>query len=119
MNRRGERGAAGSVLVAGACLAVVSVFLAAGVLIQWFALIRDGEQAAELAALAAVAAAVEGESPCAAAAASGTRNGAAVSGCVVRGSGRHVVVEISVLVALEPSFPGGPREARRTATAGT
>lgn len=106
-------------LVVGICLAVTAVFLGAAVLINWFTQARAAEQAAELAALAAVSASVDGGAPCAAAAHTAARNGASVAGCEVRGEGRHVVVEVAVLARLSPQLPGAPTEVRRVATAGT
>lgn len=120
MNRpRNQRGSAGAVLVVGIGLSVVAVFYASVLLIAWFATARHAEQAAELAALAAVGAAVEGLDPCAAAHATAARNEAAVASCTVLGEGRHVVVEVSIVVTPEPSttLPGVPTQIRRSASA--
>lgn len=119
MNGHRERGAAGSLLTAAACLVVTATVLASSVLVQWFLLIRHAEQAAELAALAGVTAAVEGRAPCEAAVAAAARNDAEVWACTVRGTGRRVVVQVSISVSLEPRFPGGPAAIIRVATAGT
>ena len=63
-----DHGAAGSLLIVGVCLSAVLAFLASAVLIDWFAVARRAEQAAELAALAAISAELRGESGCLAAA---------------------------------------------------
>ncbi len=116
---RSQRGAAGSVLVAALCLILVSAFMVAAVLIQWFFIARRAEQVAEISALAAVGASVRGDSPCPAAADAAGRNAASVVGCDVRGSGRSVVVEVVVRAPLEPQLGWGPSEVLRAATAGT
>lgn len=101
----------------GIALSVASVFVVAVVLIHWFALARQAEQAAELSALAGAGAAVRGQPVCEAAGVAARNNGGSVSGCIVRGSGRHVVVEISVTVALEPAVLGRSFQLVRKATA--
>lgn len=116
---RSQRGAAGSVLVAALCLILVSAFMVAAVLIQWFFIARRAEQVAEISALAAVGASVRGDSPCPAAADAAGRNAASVVGCDVRGSGRSVVVDVVVRAPLEPQLGWGPSEVLRAATAGT
>ena len=116
---RGQRGAAGSVVVAAVCLTLVSAFMAGAVLIQWFFLARRAEQVAEIAALAAVGAAVRGDTPCRAAADAAGRNATTVASCDVRGEGRFVVVEVVVSTPLRPSLGWGPSEVHRSATAGT
>ena len=116
---RSQRGAAGSVLVAALCLILVSAFMVAAVLIQWFFIARRAEQVAEISALAAVGASVRGDSPCPAATDAAGRNAASVVGCDVRGSGRFVVVEVVVRAPLEPQLGWGPSEVLRAATAGT
>ena len=78
-----------------------------------------GAQAAELAALAGAAAAVEGRSACDAAARAAERNDARVAECVVEAAGRSVVVEVTVATELSPAPPGGPLTVSRRATAGT
>ena len=55
-------------LIAGACLAALAAFLAGAVLIDWFAVARGAERAAELSALAGASAAAGGGDGCAAAA---------------------------------------------------
>ncbi|MHA6512687.1 Rv3654c family TadE-like protein [Tessaracoccus sp. Z1128] len=117
--RGDQRGAAGSALVAGVCLVLVSVFMAGAVLIQWFYLARRAEHTAELAALAAVSATVEGSSACGAAGEAARRNHGTVTGCEVAVSGRAVVVQVTVGVPLEPRVPWGPSRLTRSATAGT
>lgn len=119
MRRRDHRGAAGSVLVAGLCLVLVSTFMAAAVFIQWFFIARRAEHSAELAALAAVSAAVKGQLPCPAAEEAAARNGADLALCLVRGEGRSVVVEVGIRAGLEPPLPGLPDELVRSSTAGT
>lgn len=119
MNRRDERGAVGVLVTTGMSLALLVVFSVAGVFIAWFSAARHAEQAAELAALAAVSASVQGADPCAAASDTARRNGVAVAACDVRGSGRHVVVEVTVEAPLEPNLPGAPATFQRMATAGT
>lgn len=116
---RSQRGAAGSVLVAALCLILVSAFMVAAVLIQWFFIARRAEQVAEISALAAVGASVRGDSPCPAATDAAGRNAASVVGCDVRGSGRSVVVDVVVRAPLEPQLGWGPSEVLRAATAGT
>lgn len=106
-------------LVAGLCLVLVSTFMAAAVLIQWFFIARRAEQSAELAALAAVSAAVSGRLPCRAAAEAAARNEADLAVCDVRGGGRSIVVEVGIRARLEPPLPGLPGELVRSATAGT
>ena len=114
-----ERGVAGVLVTAGMSVAVLIAFTVAGVIIAWFSAARQAEQAAELAALAAVTASVRGAQPCPAALDAATRNGVGLSGCDVRGGGRHVVVEVRVMAPLEPRLPGAPATFHRSATAGT
>ena len=117
--RPDQRGSAGAVLTVGIALATAGVFVVAMVLIHWFAIARQAEQAAELAALAAVGAASAGEEPCPAAGRAASRNEVAVAECVVRGEGRHVVVEVSIRVDLTPALPGVASSLTRRATAAT
>ncbi len=119
MRPRDERGAAGTLLVAAACLCVAVAFATASVLVQWVLVVRQAEQAADLSALAAAGAAATEGPACAAARASAVRNNAVLAGCEVRGDGRRAVVEIAVEATLEPRLPGAPRFVVRTATAGT
>nr|WP_255433721.1 MULTISPECIES: Rv3654c family TadE-like protein [unclassified Tessaracoccus] len=119
VSRHTERGSAGVLLTMGMSLALLASFTVAGVLIAWFSAARHAEQAAELAALAAVSASVQGADPCSAAGEAAVRNGVSVAECAVRGGGRHVVVEIAVRAPLEPALPGAPRTFLRSATAGT
>ncbi|NHB85427.1 hypothetical protein G7085_14560 [Tessaracoccus sp. HDW20] len=105
---RCERGSAGALLAVGMALATASVAVVAALLINWFAVARQAEQVAELAALAAVSAAVAGGDPCAAADAAAGHNGVAVLDCEVRGSGRDVVVEVAVRARLPAAVPGAP-----------
>lgn len=112
-----ERGSAGAVLTVGMGLAVATVFCVAALLIHWFAVARQAEQAAELAALGGAGAAVDGQPPCSAAERVAVANGSRVVACVVHGTGRDVVVEISVAAAVESSLPGVPAEVVRSATA--
>ncbi len=114
---RDERGSAGAVLVIGAGLAIFAVFCVATVLIHWFAVARQAEQAAELSALAGASAAVSGAAPCPAAREAAERNGVKVADCTVRGSGTHVVVEVSVRAEIRPVALGAPKEVVREATA--
>lgn len=114
-----ERGSAGALMVTGMCLALLVAFTFAMVLVAWLAAARQAEQAAELAALAGASASVQGGQACAAAQESARRNGVAVHECLVRGGGRHVIVEITVEAPLEPALPGAPPSFRRSATAGT
>ena len=102
----------------GMSIAVLIAFSFAAVFIAWFSAARQAEQAAELAAPAA-SASVAGEQPCPAAQTTARRNGVAVSGCEVRGAGRHVVVEVTVEAPLEPRLPGAPATFHRSATAGS
>ena len=115
-----DHGAAGSLLIVGVCLSAVLAFLASAVLIDWFAVARRAEQAAELAALAAISAELRGESGCLAAASTATRNDAVVAQCNVRGGGNATLVAV---VTVEAAFRHGPewlpRVVRREATAGT
>ena len=115
--RRDERGSAGAVLVVGICLSICAVFYAAVVLIHWFTVARQAEQAAELSALSAVSAAVAGDDPCRAAAETARRNEVTVAACLVRGEGRQVVVEVTVSEGVTPRLAGAPALIRRTATA--
>lgn len=117
--RRDERGSAGIMLVTGMLVAILTMFIGGAVLIAWFTQIRVAEQDAELAALAGVSASIRAERPCEAVARSASRNRAQVAHCTVRGSGRHVVVEVGVRVRLRPKLVFGPDELVRTATAGT
>jgi len=114
---RGQRGSAGALLAVGIALCAASVAFVAAVLISWFAQARQAEQVAELAALAAVGAAVSGGDPCGAAGATAGNNAAELVGCEVRGSGRHVVVEVTVRARLPGTLPGAPGEVIRGATA--
>lgn len=119
MRAHDERGAAGVLATMGMSIAVLIAFSFAAVFIAWFSAARQAEQAAELAALAAASASVAGEQPCPAAQTTARRNGVAVSGCEVRGAGRHVVVEVTVEAPLEPRLPGAPATFHRSATAGS
>ena len=114
-----ERGSAGVLVAAGMMAAVLGVFVVGVVLINWFSALRGAEQAAELSALAAVSASVDGGDARRAAGEAARRNGATLGECVVRGSGRHVVVEVSVIARLEPALPGSPAQVQRSAAAGT
>ncbi|MHA6508629.1 Rv3654c family TadE-like protein [Tessaracoccus sp. Y1736] len=98
---------------------LVSTFMGAAVLIQWFFIARRAEHSAELAALAAVSAAVSGRLPCPAAEEAAARNQADLAVCHVRGEGRSIVVEVGIRAVLRPSLPGLPGELVRSATAGT
>ncbi|SHJ22239.1 helicase/secretion neighborhood TadE-like protein [Tessaracoccus bendigoensis DSM 12906] len=115
--RRDERGSAGAVLTVGIALATFAVFCVATLLIHWFAVARQAEQSAELSALAAVSAAVAGGDPCEAARQAAVRNEVLVAGCEVRGSGRAIVVEVSVRARIEQPVLGAPGEVVRKATA--
>ncbi|MDF1487679.1 Rv3654c family TadE-like protein [Tessaracoccus caeni] len=119
MSRASERGA-GSMLVVGVCAALGAVMFMATILISWFAQIRHAEQAAELAALGAVAAAVRGDDPCPAGEEVARANQVTLSGCRVLGVAPDVVVIAEVSVDLQPAaelWPGG--ELVRQATAGS
>lgn len=115
----GERGSVGGVMLAGMLSVVAAVFAASVMFVNWFGLVRDAEQAAELAALAGATAAVAGEAPCAAAEQAAHNNGALVEACDVRGEGRYAVVEVTVAAELSPASPLGPSRVLRTATAGS
>lgn len=117
--RRDERGSVGVLITMGMALSVFIGFTFGGVFIAWFSAARQAEQAAELSALAAVSASVRGDEPCRAAGSTARLNGVQVSGCEVRGGGRHVVVEVTVEAPLEPALPGAPRTFHRSATAGS
>lgn len=114
-----ERGSAGSLLLVGVCGAVFATILAGCLLIGWLAVARHAQQAAELAALAGVGAAVAGEDPCSAASVAAQRNDAEVAGCEVRGGAPHVVVEVEVAAELPDTIPGVPNSLTRRAAAGT
>lgn len=101
----------------GIALSVAVVFYSSMLLIHWFAVARQAQQAAELAALAAAGAAVEGRSPCQAAALTARHNEVDITRCLVRGQGPHVVVEITVGSEVGPVPPGVPATVRRSATA--
>ncbi|MDO5677260.1 MAG: hypothetical protein Q4G35_07100 [Propionibacteriaceae bacterium] len=116
---RDERGSAGVLITTAMSIVLLIAFTFSATFIAWFAAARHAEQAAELAALAATSASVRGDAPCAAAADVARRNGVAVSGCDVRGGGRHVVVEVTVEAPLRPHLPGAPATFHRSATAGT
>lgn len=115
----GERGTVGGVMLAGMLSVLAAVFAASVMFINWFALVREAEQAAELAALAGATAAVSGEPVCAAAESVAHHNDAVLEACEVLGEGRYVVVEITVAAELSPAWPGGPSRVLRTATAGS
>lgn len=118
MSASSERGA-GTMLVAGVCLAVASVLFVAAVLIAWFAEVRQAERVAELSALAAVGEAIEGGDPCRAAERVARANESRLTGCRVLGAAPDVVVEAEVSVRLRPALPlGAPAEIARRATAG-
>lgn len=116
--RRDERGV-GTIVTMGIALVLITVAGFGAVLVTWFSLLRDGEHAAELAALAGASAAVRGEGPCDVARDVARENAHDVARCEVRGEGADVVVEVAIAVALEPSLPGAPRGVLRVATAGT
>lgn len=119
MRRNAERGA-GSMLVIGVCLAMAVTLFASTILIGWFAQSRRAELTAELAALAAVGAAVEGTDACAAAERVARANNGSLGGCRVLGSPPDVIVTAEVIAPLRPALPlGAPDEIRRVATAGT
>lgn len=113
-----ERGL-GTVISAGIAFVLLSVTALSVLAIGWFGSIRRGEQIAEVAALAAASAAVEGHDPCAAAAAAAQRNGLELAVCQVQGSAPNVVVEAAVEIRLSPPMPGIPPRVLRHATAGT
>lgn len=119
MTGRDERGSVGALVVTGLCLVLLVVAGSAAVLINWFALARHAQQSAELAALAAVSATLEGRSGCEAARETAARNGSRVGGCRVLGEAPGVVVEVRVEVELTPRLPFGPSSLSRPATAGT
>lgn len=112
-----QAGSAGSVMVVGIALCVAAAFYASVLLIHWFAVARQAQQSAELAALAAAGAALDGRSPCAAAAVAAGHNGVDIMKCLVRGEGRHVVVEVTVASNVEATLPGVPVTVSRSATA--
>lgn len=116
---RNQRGSAGAVLVVGIGLSVAAVFYTSVLLIAWFAAARHAEQAAELAALAAVGAAVAGLDPCTTAHATAALNEATMASCTVLGEGRHVVVEVGIVETLAPAptLPGMPTQISRSASA--
>lgn len=119
MRHTDERGAAGVLVTVGMCLALTVMFGMAAVFIAWFSAVRQAEQAAELSALAAASASVQGADPCRAAEVVARLNGVDVASCEVRGVGRHVVVEVSVEAPVKPRVAGAPSTFRRSATAGT
>ena len=114
---RGERGV-GTVLTLGLSLALIVLTGASAVLVGWFAAIRHAEQAAELAALAGSSAALAGADPCDAVEKTARENDASAQHCIVRGNVPDVVVEVGIIVALEPRVPGAPEKVVRFATAG-
>lgn len=116
--RWSERGV-GTVLTAGlaACMTVVAG--ASCLCIGWFSAVRQAERVAEVAALAGASAAVQGQDPCSAAKKAVQRNGGTLQGCVVRGNGANVVVEVSTIARLEPNLGLVPATVERQATAAT
>lgn len=101
----------------GIALSVATVFHSSALVIHWFAVARQAQQAAELAALAGAGAAVEGRTPCEAAASVAVRNEVRMVQCLIRGQGRSVVVEITVEERVTSVVPGAPDVVRRSATA--
>lgn len=114
---RDERGS-GTLITVGIALLLIVITGTSTVLVAWFSLIRDAEQAAELAALAGASAAVSGADPCAEAERVARKNSFEAEHCAVRGTAPDVVVEVGVIVVLAPSLPGAPEEVVRFATAG-
>lgn len=105
-------------MVAGMA-AVFLAILASCILIGWFGVSREAEQAAEMGALAGVSAAVGGGDACEGAATAVRRNGAELESCRVSGEGLRVVVEVAVTATLIGNLPGAPRTVTRRATAGS
>lgn len=116
--RRGERGV-GTVLTAGACLALLVVAWMASVLVTWLGQVSSTSDAADLAALAAAGARAQGADACGAARQAADRNGTELVRCHVQGDQASFVVEVSVTQALRPALPGAPDSVERVATAGT
>ncbi len=107
-------------LIAGACLAALAAFLAGAVLIDWFAVARGAERAAELSALAGASAAAGGGDGCAAAAGAAERNEAMLRSCSVAGGGESSIVVVVVVEARLARAPDWvPAVILREATAGT
>lgn len=109
----------GTVVSAGMCLALMSVCTAATIVALWFAGVSDTQDAADAAALAGAAAALEGAEPCPAAAEAARLNGAEVQACEFFEQGGGVAVEVSVVADLKPVVWGIAPTVTRFATAGT
>ena len=112
-----ERGSAGALMTVGIGLVVAIVFYSGVLVIHWFAVARQAEQAAELAALGGAGAAASGGAPCAAAGKVAAANDARMVRCEVEGAGRYAVVQVWVGAGVDHVIPGAPEEVVRSATA--
>lgn len=115
--RHDERGS-GTMLTVGMCLVLLVVAWATAVAVAWLGAARSAQSAADLAALAGVAAVVEGHDACVAAGQVAQANHARLDACRSLSSGPVSVVEVTVTRRLEPAMPSGPERIARSATAG-
>lgn len=103
-------------LTVGMCLVLLVAAWTAAVGVAWLGAARSAQSAADLAALAGVAAALEGGDACLAAGWAAQANHARLDECRAFGSG--AVVEVKVSRALRPALPRAPARVARSATAG-
>ncbi len=118
MRRPDERGV-GTVLTAGACVALLTTAWAASVPVVWLAQVSSTQDAADLASLAGASAHAQSGDACGAAGEVAARNHSELMQCIVTGDEWSFVVEVHVSQVLEPSLPGAPTIIERRATAGS
>ena len=109
----------GTVMTAGICLVLVMVAATVALITGWLARAEKAQDAADLTALAAAAAAVNGGDACAEAGKVAAENGGRLTGCELRGERPRFVVEVTVALPLLESRGFNPADVERSATAGT
>jgi len=119
-NRRGGVGdtGAGTVLTAVGMLVILAITIIGLWIASWIDAVHQARHAADLAALAAAAARVDGREPCPAAGRTAEANRATLVSCTARGSIAVFGVRVRVTVPLSPRAPGGPTVVGADAVAG-
>ncbi|GEM_PF-757128 len=115
---RDERGG-GSVLVAGVCFALLAVAAGVVAVMGWVAAAERAQAAADLTALAAAGAVVDGGDGCQVARSAAEENGGRLTDCQLRGQRPRFVVEVTVALPLRSGLGVSPGEVERSATAGS
>lgn len=116
--RHDERGS-GTMLALAVAVILTAVSALVAIAAGYLIADRRAAGAADLAALAAARAQVQGGDACAGARSAATSNQARVESCSVHGADPVWVAEVTVAVDVHPVVPGAPRTLRRTAWAGT